>query len=100
MTSYGTLKFSTEQIAAISSATNSHQQEWDAIWNGVRSQLSSAAAEALSATVGGSLDTRSNEYHRKTQQHVENMQSQATAVHRVGTTASDYNDQMTRTIAG
>ncbi|MPQ97031.1 hypothetical protein GB931_03640 [Modestobacter sp. I12A-02628] len=98
--SYGVLKFDTEQIAAISSVTTAHREQWDSIWNGVRSKLSATAAEALSSTVGGSLDQRSAEYHAKTQQHVDNMASQSSAVQRVGTTASDYNDQMTRTIAG
>ena len=97
---YGVLKFDTEQIATISTATNSHKEQWDSIWNGVRSKLSATAAEALSNTVGGSLDQRNAEYHAKTQQHLDNMASQSSAVQRVGTTASDYNDQMTRTIAG
>jgi hypothetical protein len=95
-----TLKFDTEQIASISKATQSHQTQWDEIWNGVKSRLSATAAEALSAEPGGSLEQRTQEYHRKTQQYNEQLMVQAGAVGKVGTTATDYNQKMTQVIAG
>jgi len=95
-----TLKFDTEQIAAIGKATLGHQQQWDDIWNRVRSRLSATASEALSQEPGGSLEARTAQYHRRTQQYNEQLQTQAGAVHRVGTTADAYNQQMTRVIAG
>ena len=75
-----TLKFDTEQIAAIAKATQSHQSQWDEIWNGVKNRLSAAAAEALSQEPGGSLEHRTQEYHRKTQQYNEQLHLQATSV--------------------
>jgi len=97
--SHDFLKFDTEQISAISSATQSHQAQWDEIWAKVRSKLSSTAAEALSKEPGGSLDNRTNEYHRKTQQYNEQLLAQSHAVRKVGGTAEDYNQRMTKTIA-
>lgn len=95
-----TLKFDTEQIAAIAKATQSHQAQWDEIWNGVKSRLSATAAEALSQEPGGSLEQRTMEYHRKTQIYNEQLQTQAGAVAKVGNTATDYNQRMTQVIAG
>jgi hypothetical protein len=95
-----TLKFDTEQIAAISKATQGHQQQWDEIWNKVKTRLSATAAEALSAEPGGSLEDRTQAYHRKTQQYNEQLQLQAGAVGKVGDTASTYNQKMTQVIAG
>lgn len=95
-----TLKFDTEQIASIAKATQSHQAQWDEIWNGVKSRLSATAAEALSQEPGGSLEQRTMEYHRKTQQYNEQLQLQAGAVGKVGNTATEYNQKMTQVIAG
>lgn len=95
-----TLKFDTEQIAAIAKATQGHQAQWDEIWNGVKSRLSSTAAEALSQEPGGSLEQRTMEYHRKTQQYTEQLMTQSTAVGKVGSTATEYNNKMTSVIAG
>jgi hypothetical protein len=95
-----TLKFDTEQIAAISKATQGHQAQWDEIWNGVKARLNSTAAQALSQEPGGSLEQRTQEYHRKTQQYNEQLQAQAGAVGKVGNTATDYNQKMTQVIAG
>jgi hypothetical protein len=95
-----TLKFDTEQIASIARATQGHQSQWDEIWNGVKSRLSATAAEALSQEPGGSLEQRTQEYHRKTQQYNEQLQVQAGAVGKVGDTATDYNHKMTQVIAG
>ena len=95
-----TLKFSTDDIASIASATQGHQAQWDEIWNGVKSRLSATAAEALSQEPGGSLETRTHEYHRKTQQYNEQLLLQAGAVRKVGDTATDYNQKMTQVIAG
>jgi hypothetical protein len=95
-----TLKFDTDQIASIARATQSHQAQWDEIWNGVKSRLSSTAAEALSQEPGGSLEQRTMEYHRKTQQYNEQLMAQSSAVNRVGNTATDYNQKMTQVIAG
>jgi hypothetical protein len=95
-----TLKFDTDQIASIAKATQSHQAQWDEIWNGVKSRLSATAAEALSQEPGGSLEQRTQEYHRKTQQYNEQLQLQAGAVGKVGDTATDYNHKMTQVIAG
>ena len=94
------LKFDTEQIAAIASATTGYQQRWDDIWNRVRSRLSATAAQALSREPGGSLDHRTALYHRSTELYNEQLQRQASAVQRVGHTATDYNHRMTRVIAG
>ncbi|SHG12557.1 hypothetical protein SAMN05443575_1440 [Jatrophihabitans endophyticus] len=94
------LKFDTEQIASIAKATQSHQAQWDEIWNGVKARLSATAAEALSQEPGGSLEHRTQEYHRKTQQYNEQLLAQSHAVTKVGGTAEDYNGRMTRTIAG
>lgn len=95
-----TLKFDTDQIGSLAKATLSHQAQWDEIWNGVKSRLSATAAEALSQEPGGSLEQRTQEYHRKTQTYNEQLQAQAGAVHKVGNTATDYNQKMTRVIAG
>lgn len=95
-----TLKFDTEQIASIAHATQGHQAQWDEIWNTVRSRLSATAAEALSQEPGGSLDARTAEYHRKTTQYTDQLMTQAGAVGKVGHTATDYNQRMTKTIAG
>ena len=95
-----TLKFDTEQIADISRATLGHQAQWDEIWNYVKSHLSATAAEALSQEPGGSLEQRTQEYHRKTQIYNEQLQTQAGAVGKVGDTATDYNQRMTRVISG
>jgi len=94
------LKFDTEQIATIASATQGHQAEWDRIWEGVRQRLSATAADALSQEPGGSLQTRTEEYHKKTSQYNEQLQHQSRAVANVGHTATDYNNAMTKTIAG
>jgi hypothetical protein len=95
-----TLKFDTEQIAAISKATLGHQAQWDEIWNYVKSNLSQTAAQALSQEPGGSLEQRTMEYHRKTQIYNEQLQTQAGAVGKVGDTATDYNTRMSQVIAG
>jgi hypothetical protein len=95
-----TLKFATDDIASIAKATMGHQAQWDEIWNGVKSRLSATAAEALSQEPGGSLEHRTQEYHRKTQQYNEQLQLQAGAVGKVGDTATDYNQRMTQVIAG
>lgn len=95
-----TLKFDTEQIAAISKATQGHQAQWDEIWSGVKARLSATAAEALSQEPGGSLEQRTQEYHRKTQQYNDQLLQQAGAVGKVGNTATDYNHKMTQVIAG
>lgn len=95
-----TLKFDTEQIASIAKATQTHQSQWDEIWNGVQARLSATAAEALSQEPGGSLEQRTQEYHRKTQIYNEQLMTQAGAVGKVGTTATDYNQKMTQVIAG
>lgn len=95
-----TLKFDTDQIAAIAKATQGHQAQWDEIWNGVKSRLSATAAEALSAEPGGSLEQRTMAYHRKTQEYNEQLMTQAGAVGKVGDTATEYNQKMTQVIAG
>ncbi|HZC69207.1 MAG TPA: hypothetical protein VE442_00795 [Jatrophihabitans sp.] len=95
-----TLKFDTEHIALIAKATIGHQSEWDEIWSYVKGHLSATAAEALSQEPGGSLEHRTQEYHRKTQQYNEQLQTQAGAVGKVGDTATDYNQRMTQVIAG
>lgn len=94
------LEFVTDDIASIASQTQAHQSQWDEIWSNVKSRLSATAAEALSQEPGGSLEHRTMEYHRKTQQYNEQLTSQSHAVGKVGTTATDYNNRMTRTIAG
>ena len=94
------LKFDTEQIASIASQTQAHQAQWDEIWNGVKNRLSATAANALSQEPGGCAEHRTMEYHRKTQQYNEQLMSQSHAVGKVGSTATDYNQRMTRTIAG
>lgn len=96
----GTLKFDTEQISSLAKATQSHQAQWDEIWNGVKTRLSATAAEALSQEPGGSLQHRTEEYHRKTQIYNEQLQAQAGAVHKVGNTATEYNQKMTQVIGG
>jgi len=95
-----TLKFDTNQITEIARATQTHQAQWDEIWNGVKSRLSAAAAQALSQEPGGSLEHRTMDYHRKTQRYNEQLQLQAGAVGKVGDTATDYNHKMTQVIAG
>lgn len=94
------LKFDTEQIGSLAKATMSHQSQWDEIWTGVKNRLSATAAEALSQEPGGSLEQRTQEYHRKTQRYNEQLQVQASAVHKVGNTATDYNHKMTQVVAG
>ena len=95
-----TIKFETDQIATLSSQTISHQQQWNDIWEGVMKRLSSTAAEALSNEPGGSLQTRTLTYHRKTQEYTSNVHRQGQAVGRVGETAVQTNSQMTKVIGG
>lgn len=94
------MEFNTDDITHIAAATRGHQQQWDDIWNGVRSKLSATVASALDSTTGGSLDQRTQEYHRKTTQYTEQLNGQHTAVTRVGNIATDTNDQMAKTIRG
>ena len=100
MSGNDTIKFDTDQIATLSSQTLSHQQQWNDIWEGVMKRLSSTAAEALSEEPGGSLQTRTQAYHRKTQEYTQSVQRQGQAVGRVGDTATHTNSQMTKVISG
>ncbi len=95
-----TIDFKITDLQSIGTATQGHQEQWDAIWNHVRSNLSNVAAEALSREPGGSLDQRTAEYHRKTQMYTEQLLMQANSVHKVANTADETNSAMTRTIAG
>jgi len=94
------LRFDTDQIAQLGAATLGHQQQWDEIWNRVRSGLSATAAEALSQEPGGSLEQRTADYHRRTQLYNEQLRTQSSAVRRVGETATAYNQRMAQVIAG
>ncbi|RSM79369.1 hypothetical protein DMH04_31960 [Kibdelosporangium aridum] len=94
------IEFKNEDIARIAQATQGSQQEWDRVWEGVRSKLSATVSEALDALTGSSLEERSSQYHQKTQQYTGQLQSQMNAVRNVGNIAVDTNQQMSRVIRG
>jgi len=98
MTDY--IEFRTEEIAQIAQATQGHQADWDRIWNDVKTRLTATVSEALDALTGSSLEDRSQEYARKTEQYTAQLMSQMTAVRNVGDIAVDTNQQMTRVIRG
>lgn len=96
MTDY--IEFRTDDVSAIARATLGHEAEWDRIWNGVKTRLSSTVSEALDALTGSSLEERSALYHQRTQQYQTQLQTQAGAVDQVGRIATDGNQLMSRVI--
>lgn len=94
------IEFNTEQIAQIATATRGHQSDWDAVWEGVRGKLSATVSEALDALTGSSLQDRTNEYHRKTEQYTAQLNSQQVAVGKVGDIATETNRNMSNVIRG
>lgn len=96
----GLIEFRTGEIDTIGTQTLGQQSEWDGIWERCRSQISAAAAEALDAATGTSLEERSQEYHRKSAMYSQNVGQQGQAVNQISAIATETNANMVRTIRG
>jgi hypothetical protein len=96
----GLIEFRTGEIDTIGTQTLGQQSEWDGIWERCRSQISAAAAEALDAATGTSLEERSQEYHRKSALYSQNVGQQGQAVNQISAIATETNANMVRTIRG
>jgi hypothetical protein len=96
----GLIEFRTGEIDTIGTQTLGQQSEWDGIWERCRSQISAAAAEALDAQTGTSLEERSQEYHRKSALYSQNVGQQGQAVNQISAIATETNANMVRTIRG
>lgn len=94
------IKFDTEQISAIASATLAHQGEWDAIWQDVKTKLSGVVSDALDAATGMSLEERSARYSQKTSMYTQQLMSRAAATSQVASIAEQTNIAMVKTLTG
>ena len=100
MTSGGLIEFQTGAISDIGSQTVAQQGEWDAVWDRCRSRISATAAEALDNATGASLETRNQEYHRRSAQYSQTVAQQGQAVNQIGNIATETNQNMVNTIRG
>lgn len=96
----GLIEFDTDGIADIAAQTIARQQQWDDIWNSVRSRIGTTVAEDLDALTGMSLQDRSAAYAAKTAQYTVSLQAQAQATAKIGDIAAETNLAMARVLSG
>lgn len=94
------IEFNTEQISELATTTLRYQQQWDDIWNGVRTRIGATVSSDLDALTGLSLQERSANYAAKTAQYVHLLQARAQATSRIGSIAAQTNVQMAKVIRG
>jgi len=96
----GLIEFDTNGIADIAAQMIARQQQWDDIWNSVRSRIGATVASDLDALTGLSLEERSAAYAAKTAQYTISLQAQAQATAKIGDIAAETNVAMARVISG
>ena len=94
------IAFDTNGIADIAAQTIARQQQWDDIWNSVKSRIGATVASDLDALTGMSLEERSAAYAAKTAQYTIQLHAQAQATAKIGNIAAETNQAMARVIAG
>ncbi|WP_106848893.1 hypothetical protein [Blastococcus sp. Marseille-P5729] len=94
------IAFNTEQIADIAAATQAHQGEWDAIWNGVQNKLGGVVSDALDALTGSSLQERTFSYQQKTAVYTQQLMARAQATSNIATIAEQTGYSMVKTLSG
>ena len=94
------IAFNTEQIVDIASATQAHQGEWDAIWQGVAAKLGGVVSDALDVLTGSSLQERTTSYHQKTALYTQQLLARAQATSNIAMIAEQTSSSMIKTLSG